>query len=74
MQIRTAELKSINQANFINLTLSWIVIVCYELVADWENPDSLIVKLILWFFQNIATYQKQSFNGATKILSMVEQE
>ena len=46
----------VNQASCVNLTLSWIVMVCYALVADWRNPDSLIVKLILWFFQNKATY------------------
>ena len=48
--------------------------VCYELVADWGNPDFLIVKLILWFFRNKATYQKQSYGGAMKILPMVEEE
>ena len=42
MQTQTAELESINQASYINLTLSWIVMVRYELVADWENPDFLI--------------------------------
>ena len=48
--------------------------VCYELVADWGNPDSLIVKLMLWFFQNKATYQKQSFDGVMKMLPLVEEE
>ena len=46
----------------------------YELVADWGNPDSLIVKLILWFFQNKATYQKQSYDGAMEMLPVVEEE
>ena len=59
MQIQTDELKSMNQVSCINLNLSWIVMVCYELVGDWGNPDCLIVKLILWIFQNKGTYQKQ---------------
>ena len=60
MQTQTEELKPINQTRYIKLTLSRKVMVCYELVADWGNPDSLIVKLILCFFQNKVTYQKQS--------------
>ena len=34
------------------VTFSWIVMVCYELVADWGNPAFLIVKVILGFLQN----------------------
>ena len=56
--------ESINRASCINLTLSCIVVVCYELMADWGNPDSLIGKLILWFFRSKATYQIQSYDGA----------
>ena len=39
MQTQKAELKSINQASCINLTLSWIVLVCHELVADWKTQN-----------------------------------
>ena len=74
MQTQAAELESINQARCINLTLSWIVMVCYELVADWGTPDTLKVKLILWFFRSKATYQKQSYDGVLKMLPMVEEE
>ena len=74
MQTQTAELEWINQVSCINLTLSWILIVCYELVVDWGNPDSLIVKLILLFFRNKATYQKQSYDSVMKMLLMVEEE
>ena len=74
MQIQTEELESMNQVSCINLIVSWIVMVFYELVADWGNPDCLIVKPILWIFQNKGTYQKQSYDGAMKIFSMVEQE
>ena len=48
--------------------------VSYELLADWGNPDSFIVKLMLWFFQNKATYQNQSFDGIMKMLPLVEEE
>ena len=51
-----------------------MVMVSYKLVADWGNPDCLILKLILSFFQNKATYQKQSYNGAMKMLPMVDKE
>ena len=49
MEAQTAEMESINQASCVKLTLSWIVMVCYELAADWGNSDSLIVEFILWF-------------------------
>ena len=57
-----------------SLTLSWTVMVCYELVADWGNPDTLKVKLIIWFFRSKATYKKQSYDGVLKMLPMVEEE
>ena len=56
------------------VTFSWIVMVCYELVADWGNPAFLIVKVILWFLQNKVTYWKQSYDGAMKMLPIVEEE
>ena len=46
--------------------------VCYELVVDWGNSDFLTVKLILWFFQNKATYQEKSYNGTMTVLPIVE--
>ena len=46
----------------------------YKFVVDWGNPDFLAVKLIVWFFQNKVTYQKQSYDGAMKMLLMVEEE
>ena len=60
--------------NIINLTHSLMVMVCYELVADLGNPNSLLVKLILWFFRSKVTYQKLHFDGATKMLPVVEEE
>ena len=48
--------------------------VCNELAADLGNPDSHIVKLILWFFWSKATYEKQSYDGAKKMLPMAEEE
>ena len=47
---------------------------CYELVADWGNPGFLTVKIILWFLQNKVTYWKQSYDGAMKMLPIVEEE
>ena len=69
-----SRVEAINQATSIILTLSCIMMVCYELVVDWGNSDFLTVKLILWFFQNKATYQEKSYNGTMTVLPIVEQE
>ena len=67
-----SRVEAINQATSIILTLSCIMMVCYELVVDWGNSDFLTVKLILWFFQNKATYQEKSYNGTMTVLPIVE--
>ena len=67
-----SRVEAINQATCIILTLSCIVMVCYKLVVDWGNSDFLTVKLILWLFQNKATYQKKSYNGTMTVLPIVE--
>ena len=67
-----SRVEAINQATSIILTLSCIMMVCYELVVDWGNSDFFTVKLILWFFQNKATYQEKSYNGTMTVLPIVE--
>ena len=60
LSANSVELKPINQSSLINFTLSWIVMVCYELLSDWGNPDSLKAKLVIWFFRNKANIRSNN--------------
>ena len=79
-QTRKASLDKANQETNIwrpgktLQSLSWIVMVCHELVVDWGNSGFLVMMLILWFFQNKATYQKQSYHGVMKMIPMMEED